>query len=208
MNQIKDFIASARQILQNMTDPMYIISPDKQILWMNDTFENQFGSDVHHWSSALDQLILSTKEDLVHTTVYLKDGSSTEVQRQLVPILNDGEAVIAYTGILKEYQKSKDDQYAMFKIVADNTSDVIVLVDNGEMLRYVSPSIESLLGYTSEQYVGTNAFRHIHPEDIDFVRKSHYQAVQTKSPIHLEYRMVHEKGSTVYVETSVKPVLE
>ncbi|WP_416826241.1 PAS domain S-box protein [Ectobacillus polymachus] len=208
MNQIKDFIASAWQILQNMTDPMYIISPDNQILWMNDTFENQFGSDVHHWSSALDQLIFSTKEDLVHTIVHLKDGSSTEVQRQLVPILNDGEAVIAYTGILKESQKSKDDQYAMFKIVADNTFDVIVLVDNGEMLRYVSPSIERLLGYASEQYVGKNAFGHIHPEDIDFVRKSHYQAVQTKTPIHLEYRMVHEKGSTVYVETSVKPVLD
>ncbi|WP_338452766.1 PAS domain S-box protein [Niallia oryzisoli] len=208
MNQIKDIIASARQILQNMPDPMYIISPDNQILWMNDTFKNQFGSDVHHWSSALEQLIFSNKEDLVHTIVHRNDGFTMEVQRKLVPIINDGGAVMAYTSILKEYQKSKDEQYAMFNIVADNTSDVIVLVDNREMFRYVSPSIVRLLGCTSEKYVGTNAFEHIHPEDIDFVKKAHYQAVQTKTPINLEYRLVHENGSTVYVETSVKPVLD
>ncbi|WP_462413117.1 sensor histidine kinase [Neobacillus sp. Marseille-QA0830] len=208
MNQVKDFIVSAQQLMQNLPDPMYIISLENQVVWVNNLFAEQFGSDVNRWDSLFSQLIFSAKDDFCRTLVHRKDGSGITVQRQLVPILNDEKSVVGYTGVLKEYYPPKDEQDMMYKIVADNTSDVIVLVDHREMFRYVSPSIKRMLGYSSDQYVGTTAFGHTHPEDIDFVRKTHYQAVQTKTATHLEYRLVHANGSTVYVETSVKPVLD
>lgn len=95
-----------------------------------------------------------------------------------------------------------------YKIIADHTSDVIVLVDHRGIVRYVSPSIESIIGYTVEQYQGMDAFEIIHPEDRDRVRSLHDQAVQTKMPIVLEYRVIHSQGTTLHAETKVKPVFD
>jgi two-component system sensor histidine kinase ComP len=95
-----------------------------------------------------------------------------------------------------------------YKLAADNTSDVIVLVDTRAIVRYVSPSIQSLSGYTVEQYEGMDAFDVIHPEDRDRVRSSHLHAVQSKTPVELEYRLIHSQGSILYVETRVKPVFD
>lgn len=103
------------------------------------------------------------------------------------------------------YLLNEDERY---KIVAENTSDIIVLVDNQAIVRYVSPSIQPTLGYIIEEYDGMDAFDIIHPEDRDRVRYLHSQAVQTKTPVDLEYRLIHSQGSTIYVEARVKPVFD
>lgn len=98
--------------------------------------------------------------------------------------------------------------YEIYKIVANNTLDLIVLVDNEAIVRYVSPSIQSTLGYTVEQYEGMDAFDIIHPQDQERVRQSHKQVIQTKTPVELDYRIFHSQGPLLYVETRVKPVLD
>ncbi|MDF2714699.1 MAG: domain S-box protein [Paenibacillus sp.] len=96
-----------------------------------------------------------------------------------------------------------------YRIVAENTSDTIVLVDNEAIVRYVSPSIRTLTGYSVEEYEGMDAFDMIHPDDRNRVRLSHSEAVRSKLPVDLEYRLVHAQGGhTVYVEARVKPVLD
>ncbi|EIJ79960.1 PAS/PAC sensor signal transduction histidine kinase [Bacillus methanolicus PB1] len=100
---------------------------------------------------------------------------------------------------------NEDEKY---KIVAENTSDIIVLVDNEAIVRYVSPSFQQTLGYTIKEYEGMDAFDIIPPEDRDRVRSSHFQAIQTKTPVVLEYRLIHSQGSIIHVEARVKPVLD
>lgn len=95
----------------------------------------------------------------------------------------------------------------IYRIVAENTSDTIVLVDNEAIVRFVSPSIKSLLGYDVEEYEGMDAFDILHPDDRERVRRSHAEAVQSKLPVELEYRVLHAQGHTVYAEARVKPVL-
>lgn len=102
-----------------------------------------------------------------------------------------------------------DSELIKYKIVADHTSDIIVMADNNAVVRYVSPSIENTTGYTVEQYEGMDAFDIIHPEDRDRVRAMHNQAVQTKTSVTImEYRIIHTQGWTIYAEARVKPVLD
>ncbi|WP_307290454.1 PAS domain S-box protein [Bacillus sp. SORGH_AS_0510] len=110
----------------------------------------------------------------------------------------------------QNYNSSDDvlSEGVKYKIIADNMTDAIVMVDNKSIVRYVSPSIESLVGYTIDQYEGMDAFNIIHPEDRDYVRSKHLQVVQTKMQVTLEYRVIHSQGSTLYAETKVKPVLD
>jgi two-component system sensor histidine kinase ComP len=100
---------------------------------------------------------------------------------------------------------SKDELY---KVIAENTSDVIVLVDNDGIVRYVSPSFQYTFGFSIEEYEGMGAFDLIHPEDQERVSLSHKQVIQSKSFAELEYRITNKKGFTLYVETKVKPVFD
>ena len=99
-------------------------------------------------------------------------------------------------------------EYERYKIIAENTLDIIILVDNDGIVRYVSPSIQTVLGYTAEQYMGMNAFDIIPPEERDKVQHSHVEAMHTKASVELEYSVIHSNGTTIYVETRVKPVLD
>lgn len=96
----------------------------------------------------------------------------------------------------------------VYRIVAENTSDTIVLVDSDAVVRYVSPSIVTLTGYRPEQYAGMDAFALIVKEDRERVRASFRDVVSTKRAVDLDYRVEHASGNIVYVETRVKPVLD
>ncbi|WP_019119506.1 PAS domain S-box protein [Brevibacillus massiliensis] len=93
-----------------------------------------------------------------------------------------------------------------YKIIAENTSDTIVLVDHQAVVRYVSPSLQLISGYRIEEYEGLDAFDIIHPDDRQRVRSLYVQAIHSKKPVDTEYRIVHAKGHVVHVEARVKPV--
>lgn len=95
-----------------------------------------------------------------------------------------------------------------YRIIAENTLDTIVLVNNDATVEYVSPSIQTLTGYSVHDYKGMDAFGIIHEEDRERVRASHLSALQTKRPVDVEYRVYHAEGHVLYVETRVKPVLD
>jgi two-component system, NarL family, sensor histidine kinase ComP len=101
-----------------------------------------------------------------------------------------------------------DERFEIYRIIAENTSDTIVLVDHDSIVRFVSPSIYPLCGYTVAEYEGMDAFDVIHPEDRARARQIHAQAVEHKQTADLGYRVMHAKGHTVHIEARVKPVLD
>jgi len=52
-----------------------------------------------------------------------------------------------------------------FRSLIEDASDIITIADLDGTIRYASPSVERLLGYTTEEIVGRNAVTFIHPED-------------------------------------------
>jgi diguanylate cyclase (GGDEF)-like protein/PAS domain S-box-containing protein len=54
---------------------------------------------------------------------------------------------------------------ARFRALVQNSSDLTVVLDADGTITYVSPSVQTVLGYTAAEMEGTNAFTWIHPED-------------------------------------------
>ncbi|CAN7765325.1 PAS domain S-box protein [Paenibacillus sp. LjRoot153] len=183
MNQFQA-IKGAEQLLKNMSVPIFFLDLNDQIIWANNKFKKLFGN----------------ASEYKLTSLY------GDFEEEKTPIYNDVNETIAFSVMLKYKPLAQSDE--IYRIIAENTIDTIVLVDNEAIVHYVSPSIKSLVGYDVEDYVGMDAFNGIHPEDRDRVRRLHAEAVRTKLSVQLGYRVVHAQGHTVHIEARVKTVLD
>jgi two-component system, NarL family, sensor histidine kinase ComP len=102
-------------------------------------------------------------------------------------------------------ERAVDERY---RIIAENTLDAMVLVDNQAVVRFVSPSILPITGYTVAEYEGMDAFEVIHAEDRERVRLLYAEVLRTRREVDLEYRILHADGRVIDAETRVKPVLD
>ena len=56
-----------------------------------------------------------------------------------------------------------------YRMIADNSSDVVYETTPDGVIRWVSPAIEQLLGYAPSEFRGTLARDHVHPDDLAMV---------------------------------------
>jgi PAS domain S-box-containing protein len=79
--------------------------------------------------------------------------------------------------------------------------DVTTILDADATIRYVSPSIEPILGYKPEQLIGKNWFQYIHPDDAATVQPAFDSARQQPGATRRNaMRFRHADGSWVKVE--------
>ena len=54
-----------------------------------------------------------------------------------------------------------------YRILVQSTSDIITLIGADGTVHYESSALERVMGYRSEDQVGTNAFDWVHPDDVE-----------------------------------------
>jgi PAS domain S-box-containing protein len=77
---------------------------------------------------------------------------------------------------------------AHFRSLIENGLDLIALVDAGAVLRYVSPSVERLLGWEAETLVGRSWLDLVHPDEGETARRILADAVAT--PDSRQYALI------------------
>jgi PAS domain S-box-containing protein len=88
--------------------------------------------------------------------------------------------------------------------VVHNSSEIVTIVDPDGTLRYVSPAFERVLGYDSEEAIGTmNVLDHIHPDDLPHVLEETEKALSEGgiATNKVEYRFRHKDGSWRWMES-------
>ena len=92
---------------------------------------------------------------------------------------------------------------ALYRVLADNVTDVITLADvNGKRL-YMSPSTERALGYTMAELYAMPMYTFIHPDDRDeLLRKVTEFRERGAGDLVAEYRVIRADGAVLWVETS------
>lgn len=59
-----------------------------------------------------------------------------------------------------------------YRLLAENASDVVFRIDPQGQLEWVSPSVESMLGWSPAELLGRSIFSLIHPDDAGSVRQA------------------------------------
>jgi PAS domain S-box-containing protein len=92
-----------------------------------------------------------------------------------------------------------------FRLLAENSTDVISRVSTQSIMHYVSPASRELYGYEPEEMVGHSAWEYIHPEDHSSVRQTSKAVRARGGHDHaVEYRARRKDGSYVWVESKVR----
>jgi len=106
--------------------------------------------------------------------------------------------------------KQSEEQY---RLITENTRDLICLLDDEDRFVYVSPSHELVLGYPQHEIIGTPFFELIHPEDAAAARKALDQASRHRQQrtAELRYRdragqwQLFEAAASLPADTNGKP---
>jgi len=88
-----------------------------------------------------------------------------------------------------------------------NLSEILYEVDGDGVLTYVSPAVESVLGYGPSEIVGCHIDRFIYEEDLPQLRET-FQRVLAGRPAVSEYRIVTHSDEVRWMRTSSQPVYE
>ncbi|UBF25800.1 PAS domain S-box protein [Kovacikia minuta CCNUW1] len=96
-----------------------------------------------------------------------------------------------------------------FRSLIENALDIITVVGGNGTVRYISPSIERVLGYKPEDFIGRDAFQSIHPDDLQSILTTFNTAIQTPGrTISVEFRFRHQDGTWHVLEAVGKQFVE
>ncbi|WKA31309.1 diguanylate cyclase [Bradyrhizobium roseum] len=93
---------------------------------------------------------------------------------------------------------------AHYRLLANNIADIIILIDARGVLRYVSQSVEPVLGQRPEDMLGKSCFEMIHPDDQESVRSATAQLSGIDTVSTVVFRTWRADGTPVWVESNFK----
>jgi diguanylate cyclase (GGDEF)-like protein/PAS domain S-box-containing protein len=93
-----------------------------------------------------------------------------------------------------------------FRSLAQNSSDVLTLVDAEGLVSYQSPAAKRVFALSGNALVGRPVFEWVHPEDLPRFRSALASAAP-QAEVRIECRFQHADGSYRFTETAVTDLL-
>jgi len=93
---------------------------------------------------------------------------------------------------------------AQFRLLAENSSDMISKHDANGVFIYVSPACRTLLGYEPNELKGTAVTALVHPEDADQIIELLATPAQSDITTTIPYRARRKNGEYVWLETTAR----
>jgi PAS domain S-box-containing protein len=95
-----------------------------------------------------------------------------------------------------------------FRLIAENTQDVIGVLDPNGIVLYASPAHKKIFGFSPDVYAGRSAQDGVHPEDRARVKIQFASMIASGTPCRMEFRYRHADGMWLDVEAFKTPVMD
>jgi PAS domain S-box-containing protein len=106
----------------------------------------------------------------------------------------------------KRVEEALRDSEEKYRKLVEEISDVIYTLDTGGVVTYVSPAVESLLGYCPSEVMGRPFAQFVAPEDLEQSGTRFRQLTSSEAPGLNEYRVVTKAGDVRWLRVSSQPI--
>jgi PAS domain S-box-containing protein len=122
-------------------------------------------------------------------------------------------------GIAQDITSQKEAENALlnseqkFRLLAENSEDIISVHATDGTIWYLSPSVTSVLGYQVDDIIGRSFEQYVHPDDRHkFLPADQVPAFAdnnvSESSIILRYRILRRDGTYIWLESIIKPIVD
>ena len=142
-----------------------------------------------------------------------KDGSIIDASLSSKFVLDSDGKRIGVEGVLRNITERKRAEEELkrseekYRELVESINELIYSIDASYKIIYVSPIVEDLLGYRSEELLGKSFDFMVYPDDL-IRMKTNLKRVLAGNLESNEYRIVTKSGSVKWFRTSSKPVFD
>src|SRR4029077_1589042 len=134
-----------------------------------------------------------------------KDGTEVLLEMSLCSVdVQDGPLVCCILRKIAGLRRSEQPVSEIderFRLMVENSQDILTIRDADGRVRYISPSIHRILGYRQEEIIGSIGFELLHPEHLPTVKTALSEFGNTPGArFPIKSRPRHANGSWVSLE--------
>ncbi|NTW24575.1 MAG: PAS domain S-box protein, partial [Lentimicrobium sp.] len=155
------------------------ISPSKEFKDFEQRFSHESGDiNVIHWTIR---------------AIFGKDKQPEEFQlvgRDVTEIEASREAI----------KRSEE----MFRLIAENSNDIISIHSGDDSIEYVSPSVKFILGYSPDELIGGLVKELVYEEDLAMLSTCKDSIQEGKEPMLITLRLRNKQGELIWFESMLQ----
>lgn len=148
-------------------------------------------------------------------TALHKNGTPIRLQISVSPLFDDKGRFICATSMMRDITEQARAEEALreseerFRLIAENTSDMITLHNAAEDIMYVNPASQQILGYTPAELCTFDTYALVHPADRDMiVEKLVPLQAATQTSVSATYRVRHKTNGYVWIESTIQAITD
>lgn len=149
---------------------------------------------------------------LLASSVKDKEGKILYYLAQVIDITDRKRIEQQNALLIEENNRNKNMQLNeaknLYRLLAENTVDLVCLHNLDGNFEYVSPSVKQLLGYEQEELIGKSPLDFAHPEDLALLKDSIYKFIQETEDVAAQGRFKTASGTYIWLETKAILVKE
>lgn len=196
----------------------------------SDAVHQIYGTDPKEGVPELDVILCCFNEDsrnklLEATRILATSGVPFDIELQMTnlkneerwirnigePIYNNKNKIIGRRGVSQDITEQKltrnkiEKAEEMYRLLADNSNDLIFLQEPDSTFQYVSPSIINIMGYEQSDILGKKVFGFLQKDDVEPLKKAMRKGFNVKFMGAYTFRVRHKEGHFVWLEFLTSP---
>lgn len=170
-------------------------------------------SEFHETTKARLQA-LRQGDPVQDTEIVLLTPTGRRLHIDIGSLLIDYEGTTAVMTLLRDVTEKREMERALhqsetqYRLITENMSDLVCILERDGQVRYASPSHKTVLGYAPELYEGKNMLDFIHPNDVESARRQLDTMTASSESLTLEFRHLHQDGRWIWLETKIQAIYD
>jgi PAS domain S-box-containing protein len=209
----------ARQVVvENMTDAVMVLDADHRIVDLNAAAEEIIGRSaaevlgqpteavLDRWPNLLAEF-RDTEEEYAEIA-YTLEGQERYADLTISPLYDDWDQFAGRVLVSRDITQRKRAEEALresearYRLLAENTSDYILRLDQDGKVIFATDASRRFHGYAPDDLIGTLGFERVHPDDREEAMAKFESALDAGEDARHEYRLQCKDGGYMWVETA------